>query len=1178
MKTLIAAAVVLLAPFASADDWVALFDGKTLDGWQGDAAIWSVEDGEIVGRTTPETNRTTYLHRDGVFDDFELEFDIKLEGAGANSGMQYRSRRLGPEVGDGWDLAGYQADFDARHNYSGILYETRGRAIAATRGESKRFMVDGSTRDLAPPQTDDELGVTLNDDWHRYRIIADGQRLEHWINGTRVLLVEDAAPTRTASGSLALQVHAGDPMAVRMRDIRIRPLGSGSLKFADTDVPDAEPEWIWAAETSRDGEKCTLIRPFTLERPAAISIVATCDNAFRLLLDGTEVLAGSDWARTENWNGSVEAGEHMVRVHCTNEGGPAGFIAMILLRHEDGTVERILTGEGWLVESTDTRRFIRPMPVFSHGTISGHDGPWGNVMQSKRAEGTRTWSLPEGFDSELLVSAQPGQGSWVSCAFDPQGRLVICPQYGPIQVVDFDESGAVAGVRALPDESGEPIGYAQGLLHAHDALWINVSKGPDDGGGLWRLRDTDGDDVYDERTRVGVYGNGSEHGCHGVALAPDGSLWVVNGNYTQPPRGVSENSPFRGWAEDQLLERQWDPNGHAVGVSMPAGTVHRYDPATEEWTTVVGGFRNAYDLAFSPGGECFLYDSDMEWDIGTPWHIWPLVHHVVPGADYGWRGGNGKAPMWAPDRMRTVCATDESSPTGVAFGTNSSFPEPWRSRFFIGDWSYGRVLAVDLVPDGSTYTGTVHDFARGTPLNVTDFTIGPDGHMYLLTGGRRTQSGLYRIASDVQVPVGTTTRLAELEAETADLRAARHAMQAAPPVDFAVLRPALDSEDPALRLTARNAVRNAGALGYLGEVRGHDGRAVVEVLLAIAQEGEGPDVIATSWLDAFDRADEARRLELMRVLAVAIARGGEPSEANRERFLDALDPLLPNDEFQFDRQLVELLVALEAPELPGRVVDLLFSDPDPAHQLAHAMSIRNHPVDWDDVSVDGMMEWTSNASELHGGHSLRGFVNAAREDLAQSIDPNLLVGYRMNTGIAAIPVDPEAELGRMPEPVRAWTVAELVPRLGEVGGSRDLERGARVFRGTLCIQCHRFAGEGGSTGPDLTGVSGRYSREDMLRSLIEPSHSISDQYGQTAVNRSDGTRVVGRVVGMSEDEIEVNTNPYGRSIVTVPRGEVASMNIVETSAMPEHLLDVLEAEEILDLMAYLESGRSANEN
>ena len=1176
MKTLLAA-VVLCTASASADDWVALFDGTTLDGWQGDPAIWSVENGEIVGRTTPETNRTTYLHRDGVFDDFELEFEIKLEGDTANSGMQYRSRRLGPEVGDGWDLAGYQADFDANHNYSGILYETRGRAIAAVRGESKRFMVDGSTRDLAPPKTDAELGATLNDDWHRYRIVADGERLEHWINGTRLLLVEDAAPTRTASGSLALQVHAGDPMAVRMRNIRIRPLGSGRLDLGGGPDPDAEPEWIWAAEESRDGEQCTLIRPFTVDGPARISIVATCDNAFRLLLDGEEVLAGTDWGRTWSWNGSIEPGEHLVRVHCTNEGGPAGFIARIILRHEDGTVERILTGEGWLVESTDTRRFIRPMPVFSHGTISGHDGPWGNVMQSKRAEGTRTWSLPDGFDAELMVSAQPGEGSWVSCAFDPKGRLVICPQYGPIQVVEFADDGTVSAVRPLADESGEPLGYAQGLLHAHDALWVNISKGPDDGGGLWRLRDTDGDDVYDERTRVGVYGNGSEHGCHGVALAPDGSLWVVNGNYTKPPRSVSEESPFRGWAEDQLLERQWDPNGHAVGVSMPAGTVHRYDPVTGEWTMLVGGFRNAYDLAFSPGGECFLYDSDMEWDIGTPWHIWPLVHHVVPGADYGWRGGNGKAPMWAPDRMRTVCATDESSPTGVAFGTDSSFPEPWRSRFFIGDWSYGRVLAVDLMPDGSTYTGTVHDFARGTPLNVTDFTFGPDGHMYLLTGGRRTQSGLYRIASDVQVPVGTTTRLAELEATTADLRAARHALQADHPTDFATLEPALDSEDPALRLTARNAVRDAGALGYLGEVRGHDGRAVVEVLLAIAQEGEGPDVIANVWLDAFERGDDARRLELMRVLAIAIARGGEPDEENRVRLLDMLDPLFPTDAFQFDHQLLELLVALGAMDLPERAVDLLLSDPDPAHQLGYAMAIRNHPDDWNEFTVSGMLEWTKYASDLHGGHSLRGFVNAAREDLAQTIDPNLLVGYRMNESVAAIPVDPEAELGRMPEHVRVWTVADLVPRLDEVGADRDLERGARVYRAALCIQCHRFDGDGGATGPDLTGVAGRYSREDMLRSLIEPSHSISDQYGQSAVIRNDGTRVVGRVVGLSDENVEVNTNPYGRSIVTIPQSEIRETVAVDTSAMPAHLLDNLRAEEILDLMAYLESGRTAND-
>jgi hypothetical protein len=103
--------LVCIASQAGAGDWVSLFDGRTLDGWRGDPTIWSVENGEIVGRTTPGNARTTYLHRDGVFDDFELEFEIKLEGEGANSGMQYRSTPRGPDVGDGFDLTGYQAGY-----------------------------------------------------------------------------------------------------------------------------------------------------------------------------------------------------------------------------------------------------------------------------------------------------------------------------------------------------------------------------------------------------------------------------------------------------------------------------------------------------------------------------------------------------------------------------------------------------------------------------------------------------------------------------------------------------------------------------------------------------------------------------------------------------------------------------------------------------------------------------------------------------------------------------------------------------------------------------------------------------------------------------------------------------------------------------------------------------------
>ena len=217
---------------------VPLFDGKSLEGWRGDEKFWSVENGEIVGRSTAENpcTTTTYLHHPGTFADFELEFEIKLEGEGANSGMQYRSIATGPEVTDGYDLSGYQADFDQAHRYSGILYETRGRGIAVQRGESVRFDADGTRQDLEPRRDDKELQKHLKsveadpkkDGWHTYRIIAVGPRLEHWIDGTRMMATEDRHPNAAARGSLALQVHQGPPMTVRVRNIRIselRPVG-----------------------------------------------------------------------------------------------------------------------------------------------------------------------------------------------------------------------------------------------------------------------------------------------------------------------------------------------------------------------------------------------------------------------------------------------------------------------------------------------------------------------------------------------------------------------------------------------------------------------------------------------------------------------------------------------------------------------------------------------------------------------------------------------------------------------------------------------------------------------------------------------------------------------------------------------------------------------------------------
>src|SRR5205085_3649274 len=103
------------------------------------------------------------------------------------------------------------------------------------------------------------------------------------------------------------------------------------------------------------------------------------------------------------------------------------------------------------------------------------------------------------------------------------------------------------------------------------------------------------------------------------------------------------------------------------------------------------------------------------------------------------------SPVWSPDTLPSVVDIGVSSPTAIKFGTKSNWPEPWRSALFIEDWAYGKIIAVHLRTKGASYGGSSEVFLKGRPLNVTGLEFGPDGAMYFTTGGRRTQSGLYRV-------------------------------------------------------------------------------------------------------------------------------------------------------------------------------------------------------------------------------------------------------------------------------------------------------------------------------------------------------------------------------------------------------------------------------------------------
>ena len=208
---------------ASSKDSIALFDGKTLDGWKGRDDLWSVADGAIVGTTNAEDPiqaNTFLILQDRTPANFELTFQFKIEGG--NSGVQYRSKVIDQEK---FILGGYQADIDFTNRYAGILYEERGRGILAERGESVTIGADGmkSRKRFGDKQA---LGNGIHPgEWNDYRVVANGNQLQHFINGTMTAEVIDQQDSKSSSeGVIGFQLHKGPPMVVRFKNIVLHPL------------------------------------------------------------------------------------------------------------------------------------------------------------------------------------------------------------------------------------------------------------------------------------------------------------------------------------------------------------------------------------------------------------------------------------------------------------------------------------------------------------------------------------------------------------------------------------------------------------------------------------------------------------------------------------------------------------------------------------------------------------------------------------------------------------------------------------------------------------------------------------------------------------------------------------------------------------------------------------------
>jgi len=204
-----------------------IFDGKTLDGWEGDRVYWRVEGGSLVGEITPETvvkSNTFIIWQGGRPKDFELKLDYRITRDG-NSGINYRSAVIPDPVtpSNRFAMRGYQCDIDGKARYTGNNYEEKGRRFLAVRGQMTRVVGGRPPVLVSTFASPDDLAESFTDGWNSVHILAKGNTLTHLVNGRLMSVVmDDDVPNRPVAGRIGVQVHVGPPMKVEYRNIRIR--------------------------------------------------------------------------------------------------------------------------------------------------------------------------------------------------------------------------------------------------------------------------------------------------------------------------------------------------------------------------------------------------------------------------------------------------------------------------------------------------------------------------------------------------------------------------------------------------------------------------------------------------------------------------------------------------------------------------------------------------------------------------------------------------------------------------------------------------------------------------------------------------------------------------------------------------------------------------------------------
>jgi putative heme-binding domain-containing protein len=837
----------------------------------------------------------------------------------------------------------------------------------------------------------------------------------------------------------------------------------------------------------------------------------------------------------------------------------------------------------------------------------------------------------------LYTVPKTDQGSWVGITVDPKGRLITCDQYGSLYRVTPPPLGSAepAKVELLPADiqGAHGVLFAGDSLY----VMVDEGKVPKPRDqGLYRLKYRASDDSFEAPVLLRKFQGSGEHGPHSVVLGPDGkSLYVVNGNHTKLP-DVLEKSRLVAWDEDQIIPRLWDANGHAKGILAPGGYVLKTDLEGKEFELFSAGFRNEFDVAFDANGELFTYDADMEWDIGSPWYRPTRINHVTSAGDAGWRSGAGKFPPYYADSLPAVVDIGPGSPTGTVFGTGAKFPAKYQRALYALDWTYGTMWAIHFTPDGSSFKAEKEDFLSGKPLPLTDAIIRPqDGAMYFLVGGRRTQSALYRLTyagKDSTAPAAPVPVTAEAKLRH-DLEKLHEAGTGPEAIDKAW--PHLASDDRFVRFAARVAIERQPADKWAERALSEkDPQAAIEALIALARVGRSAKATEASLATAaeksglssnavlptlpedaarqkrvlealigldFKQLDHDLQFALLRAYQLAFTRFGKPAPEVCASVAAELDPIFPHTDPYVNRELVKLLTFADSTSIVAKTVPLLDNTADVGGELAaesvlarnegyaravasmresrpnrqaiaYAYALRHARAGWTPALRQAFFAWFPRTQGWKGGNSFTKFIENIRTEALANFVPEA-ERVALDEFSKKAPLAPPANYVAPKGPGKNYTVDEAVA-LAEAGlKGRDFAQGKAMFSSVLCINCHHFNGEGGNSGPDITGAGSRYTLRDLLENIIEPSKVISDQYPTEQIQTKDGALIVGRVVVEENGKFFVMTSALAPdSLTPVEESNIKSREPYPVSMMPPGLINALNADELLDLLAYVQTG------